>query len=537
MSEDLAEYSVVPMMARRRDFALVWLVPLLAALIGGWMVWKDWSDRGPVVQIQFKDVEGLEAGKSRIRYRSLEMGTVKSFRLAPDHKGIIVTAELNKEAENFLSKNVRFWVVKPHVGLGQVTGLETLLSGSYIGMDFNAGERDDTREFKGLDAQPPVSVDAPGRTFRLFAERQGSVSIGSPVTYRNIPAGFVTAVELDQKTRQVAFSIFVHKPYDQLVTSNTVFWNVAGFDVEFGSDGFRFGMESLDALVQGGVAFGLPKGVGPKEPAPGGHRFFLFGSEKEARKRTSSNVKTYLINFTDPVAGLKVGAPVELYGFEVGEVIHIDLEFDPETLEFNIPVVIKVDRGAIRLVGDFPKLTRPDHDLIDALVAKGLRARLKSGSLLTGAQVIELTILPKDQLPPIPPMARSPLPVIPSVPSSLTQLEHRLNQLFIRLDKLPLDSIANNLDGSLKEMKDTLVNLNQVLEPLGKRSETISSSVESAVRRLDQAMRGVSQTVAPQSATQLQLQQTLTDLSAAAKAIRDLARLLERKPQSLLLGK
>jgi paraquat-inducible protein B len=535
MTEDLAEHSEEPMTTARKGIALVWLIPLLAALIGAWMVWKDWSDRGPLVHIEFKDVEGLEAGKSKIRYRSLEMGTITAFHLAPDQQSVIVTAELNKEAESFLSKNTRFWVVKPQVGLGRITGLETLLSGSYIGMDFNAGESDDTRDFLGLESQPPVSVDTPGSTYRLFAERQGAVSIGSPVTYRNIQAGFVTAVELDRENRQVAFSIFVHEPYDQLVTSNSVFWNVGGFNLELGSDGLHFDMESLDALVRGGIAFGLPKGVGPKEAASVNQRFYLFDSEKEARKRASRNVKTYMVYFTDPVPGLKVGAPVELYGFEVGEVIHIDLEFNPNTLEFNIPVVIKVDRDAIRLVGE---PVQSEHDIIHALVAKGLRARLKSGSLLTGAQVVELTILPEEELKPLPQIAHaSPLPVIPSIPSSLTELEHRVNQLFTRLEKLPIDSIAANLDASLKELKVAVTSLNQVLEPFGKRSEAISSSVDSALKRLDHAMRGVSKTVAPQSATQLQLRQTLADLSASAKAIRDLARFLERNPQSLLLGK
>lgn len=536
MIDDLESFAEEPLNSRRRGLSLIWVIPLTALLIGAWIAWLNWSKRGPEIQIIFQDVEGLEEGKSKVRFRSLDIGKVTSLTLTEDHQQVVATAEMKKDTERFLSQGTRFWVVKPRMELGNVSGLQTLISGSYIEMDIGNQEPDGQREFVGLEKPPSVSIDTPGRRFSLYALKRGSVAIGSPIFFRNIKAGIITDVKLVQERQWVSFDAFIHAPFDKMVTKNTVFWEASGINVQLGPSGVEVNLESIEAMVRGGVAFDLPKGVGAGEAVEEHFLYHLYPNQAKADRQRSYESTRHTLYFTDSVRGLAVGAPVEFNGIRMGEVLSIGAEYDTETLVIRIPVVIEIERGILRPAGAKPEHPKGAQEVLATLIKNGLRATLKSENLLTGAQFIDLVVLPGAE-PPKDLEWAAAHGVIPTVPSGLNLLQQRIDTLFARLDALPIEKIGHKMDSALGELHQALIKLNLVLEPFGKKAEPLSVQVENALKRTSGAMRSVDQAVAPNSQLQTQLLQTLNDFSSASTAIRDLARYLERNPQSLLLGK
>ena len=511
MSEGLEKFTQDPRVAQIKGLSTIWLIPFTALLIGLWIAWLSWYQQGPTITISFQDAEGLHAGKSKIRFRSIDLGTVSEMRLSEDRKRVIVTAELEKGAESYLSPNTRFWVVRPQIGINRISGLQTLLSGSYISMDISSSETDDSdqREFVGLETAPEVTVDTAGKSFRLQAEKRGSVSPGNPIYYRNIETGIVTDVKLDPATRQVNFQIFIREPYAQLVTKNSVFWDAGGFSAKLGAGGVEISMESLESLISGGIAFGLPKGAVAGEAATQDKLFQLHQSETQAQKRRHLESTRYTLYFSDSVRGLTIGAPVEFNGIHIGEVLSIEAEYDTKTPAIRIPVTIEVHSGILRPTGEAPK---DDKALLTKLIKKGLRATMKTGNLLTGSQFVDLTLLADAKEPKTLAGIDPSYPVIPTVSAGFSLLQQRVDAVFARLNEIPLESIGKNLDTSLAEMSKTL-------------------------RATNKTLAGIDKTMSPNSQLQTQILKTMNDFSAASKAIRDLSRMIERNPQSLLLGK
>ncbi|QFY90709.1 MCE family protein [Magnetovirga frankeli] len=534
---DLHELAASPLQTKQRGPSLIWLVPLLALLIGAWIAWQDWSQRGPEIEILFQDVKGLEEGKSKIRYRSLEVGLITALELTDDLRQVRVRAQLKKGAERYLSSDSRFWVVRPRVALGQVSGLETLLSGSFIEMDAGNGQADDQRAFVGLEQPPAVSIHEPGQVFGLYADRRGSVSIGSGVFYRNIQVGLVKDLSLRPEKQRVEFEIFLRQPFDRLVTENTVFWNAGGFNLSLGAEGVELAIESLESLVSGGIAFGLPKGVEAGAPVADGALFELYASETLAARQRNRESTRYVLYFTDSVRGLAVGAPVEFSGIRLGEVLSIGAEYDSDSLEIRIPVTIEIERGRFRPTGGNPEQSADERLVLQALVERGLRASLKSGNLLTGSQFVDLVFMPESDQQAAPAGVEPPHPVIPTVSTGFNLLQQRITSLVARLDQLPIERIGANLDKSMLELNTSLVSLNAVLKPFGERSAPMAQALERTLERTSKVMASADKTLNPNSQLQTQLLKALEEFSAASKAIRDLSRFIERNPQALLLGK
>ena len=263
----------------RKRFSIVWVVPVVAALIGGWLAYKALSEKGPTITITFESAEGLEAGKTKIKYKDVEIGQVESISLSEDLSHIMVTAELVREAKTWLSENTRFWVVRARVAAGEVSGLGTIFSGVYIAIDPGKGGKP-ARVFKGLEIPPIVTTDLPGRHFLLRAGRLGSLDIGSPVYFRQIKVGQVVAHNLEKDGRAVHIRIFIHAPHHQLVSKNTRFWNASGFDVSVDASGIKVNTESFVAIMIGGIAFDTPVNLGSGGPAKDGETFELYKSRE-----------------------------------------------------------------------------------------------------------------------------------------------------------------------------------------------------------------------------------------------------------------
>jgi len=340
----------------KKSISIVWIVPLVALLIGGWLAYKAVTEKGPTITITFEDAEGLEAGKTKIKFKDVEVGQVEEIRLSPDLSQVMVTVQLTKDTKDYLSENTRFWVVRARVAGGGVSGLGTLFSGAYIGMDpGKPGKK--ARSFKGLETPPIVTTDLPGRHFMLKAETRGSLDVGDPVYFRQIQVGQVVAYEMEKDGHAVDIKIFINAPHHERVRKTTRFWNAGGLDVSVDANGIKVNTESFVTIMIGGIAFETPKDSEPGPAAKKGEIFRLYDRREDIYKKTYVKKTLWLLHFEGSVGGLSVGAPVKFKGIKIGDVINIELEFDYDAMAFRIPVEIETEPERIAMTGK----ERPDN--------------------------------------------------------------------------------------------------------------------------------------------------------------------------------
>jgi len=516
---------------RRWSLSLVWLIPIVAAVIGGWLAVKGILERGPTVTIGFNTAEGLEAGKTRIKYKDVDIGLVKSIVLAEDRKGVVVTAELTKQAEDFLVEDTRFWVVRPRVAGGSVSGIGTLFSGAYIG--FDAGKSAvPRREFTGLETPPVVTAGLPGRHFILTSEDLGFLDIGAPIYFRRIPVGQVVAFELDKDGAGVTFKIFINAPYDRYVTGNTRFWQASGVDVTLDAGGFRVNTESLASILIGGIAFQTPADSVPAPQARENTAFTLFADRALALKHPDTVVETYRLVFKESVRGLSVGAPVDFRGFVIGEVAALNIELDPATNEVGMVVHIYLYPERFRRRNAGAQLAMDSKATLDAMVARGLRAQLRTGNLLTGQLYVALDFFPKA------PKAKldwNSKPVeLPIMPASLQELQSTLAEIANKLEKVPFEGIGTDLRQTLQSLDRTLQNTDRLVQRVDK---DVAPQARAAIEDARRTFAAAERTLASDAPLQQDARTALRELTRAAEALRVLADYLDRHPEALLRGK
>lgn len=524
--------------SRKRGWTVqfVWIVPIVAALIGGWLVVKGIMDKGPVITIMFKTADGLEAGKTKVKYKNVDIGEVKQVTLAEDRQGVIATVELVKDAESYLVEDTKFWVVRPRVAGGQVSGLGTLFSGSYIGLDIGKSTTEQ-RNFIGLEVAPIVTGDVPGRHFTLRAETLGSLQIGSPVFFRQEAVGRVVAHKVDEDGHGVTSRVFVEAPYDQYVNANTRFWNASGIDVTLDASGVKVDTQSLASILIGGVAFANPPGSRPMPPVEENHEFMLAETRAEAMKREDMLVLPFVFYFSQSLRGLSVGAPVDFHGIVVGEVKSMNLEADPTETSFRFPVHVEIYPGRlVAMMKSVPGEVRMDEEARrgrwDQVVAKGLRGQLRTGSLITGQMFVAIDFFPDAPKASID-WTHSP-PVLPTVQGTTEEIQATISHLSKAVSKLPLDEIGSDIRKTLKTLNRTLESGDTFIKHL---DAEVTPAAKSALYEVRQSLKAVERTLSDDSPTQQELQETLKELRRTAKSMRLLSDYLERHPEALIRGK
>ena len=545
--EELPEVKV----ATRNGFYIVWIIPLIAALIGGWLAYKTISEMGPTITITFNNGEGLEAGKTKIKYKAVEVGTVKTVEISENLSQVIVTATMQKETESHLTSNTKFWVVRPQVGFGGISGLETLVSGAYIDADPRPGES--TRKFMGLDNPPGVTVFEEGTQYQLIAESLGSCYPGAPVFLRGIKVGRILGHKLAKDNQSVFIDVFIQAPHDLLVQDTSRFWQRSGIEASVGAEGIDVKIESLVSVIAGGVAFDSPvMAGGTGKPSKPGTVFELFDSFSSLGEAKYVRRIPYLLHFDGSVRGLSVGAPVELKGIKVGIVTDIAMELDPKTLKFQVPVAIEVHPDRILtldVLEALDQINSEDPYSIGRMLVEehGLRAQLQTGSLLTGQLFVDLDFYP--DLPRMTLSMTSKYPEIPTVPSTLDEFRRTATNVLEELRQLPLDKIAHELLETLKgtkrlanspDLTHAVQTLSATLEDVQKLTYDVNQTVDSlatSTERTLAAARAALEVADPNSPTAVNLANTLEELAAAARSIRVLADYLEQHPESLVHGK
>jgi paraquat-inducible protein B len=523
-----------PRVVRRREWlpSLIWLIPIVAALVGVMLVVKILMERGPEIVLTFNTAEGLEANKTAVKYKDVQIGTVQSLRLARDRSHVRVTVQLNNEAKSFTAEDSRFWVVRPRLDTSGISGLGTLLSGAYIGAD--AGVSTETAsEFKGLEVPPIVTRDASGQQFLLRATDVGSLDVGSPVYFRRIKVGQVAAYELDGDGRGVTMRIFVNAPYDKFVGVNTRFWQASGIDAQLSASGFTLRTQSLATILLGGIAFKAPDdAMGPL--AKENTAFTLAEDETTAMKEPDGPPQTLLMYFNQSLRGLTPGAPVDFRGVVIGEVKSIGVEFDRAEREFRMPVLVQVypDRLRRRAGETGVESRATQQERLRFLTEKGLRAQLRSGNLLTGQVYVALDFFPK--APPVKiDVAKNPIE-LPTVANSLDEIQSQVQEIASKLNKVPYEQIAADLRTTLTALNKTLASTEQAVTRI---NTDVTPELAAAMKDVRKTVNNAERTLADDSPLQQDMRQTLRELTRAAGSVRVLTDYLERHPESLLRGK
>lgn len=533
----------------KKGFSIVWLVPLVALAIGGWLVYKAVAEKGPLITIHFKTAEGLEAEKTKLKYKDVEIGKVEEIELEPGLAGVLVKARMSNDSKPYLTDKTRFYVVRARIAAGEVSALGTLLSGAYIGVD-PVEEGKLTHDFIGLDKPPVITTDRPGRSFTLRSETLGSLDIGSPVYFRQIKVGQVIDYAFTEAGDAVNIEIFVNAPHDQRVSAATRFWNASGVDMTLSAEGIKVDTQSLISILQGGIAFVTPPRIASRVPAPEGSSFLLYPDQQSIQEREYTVKNYYLMYFDQSVRGLKPGAPVEFRGIKVGKVVDVRLVLNTEDLKVQVPVLVMIEPERMEFRRDDEPAERSYEQLKgqDALskarqkelIRRGLRAQLKTGSLLTGALYVDLDIHPEAK----PEMLHYDglYPVFPTVPGSLEQMTDKLERILVKVEDIPFDSIGQNLDQTLVAARNALHKIDQTTVPsvnavLQKVDQKTIPDLSETLQQLDETLADIKATLGSGSALSYNARSALDELRSAVRSIRALSEYLERNPEALIFGK
>ncbi len=535
---------------KRTRVSIVWIIPILAAVVAIGIVVQRVLSEGPTIYIIFKSAQGIEAGKTFIKYKDVNIGLVTAVELSENYGRVVVKAKVAKHAGGLMVADAKFWIVEPRISLSGVSGLNTLLSGNYIG--FQAGTSTESqRSFLGLDV-PPAVTDEKGRKFVLKAPTLGSLGVGSPIYYRQIAVGRVTGYNLAPDGKSVEVGIFVVSPYDRYVTSETRFWNASGVDITLGADGVDVKTESLAALIAGGVAFDVPDFLAPGTEVPADTAFTLYRTQIVAMKQPDPVERRFVLYFNESVRGLSVGAPVTLYGLPVGEVTSVGLDFDRATLKFRPRVLITFfpERVVAQLsqqqkAGAGKEISQVSGEarmkvLRRIVEEQGMRAQLRTGSLITGEMYVAFEYFPKAPRVKID-TTKDPLE-LPVVPGGLASLEAKLGSILTKIDNMPLDAIGVDVRTAIETLTTTLKDADTLIKrvdvqwvPEGTKTlEALHQAITDADRALvnaDTTFFG-KDSPAPQD-----LRDTLQEVTRAARGVRILVDYLERHPEMLIRGK
>jgi paraquat-inducible protein B len=516
-----------------RSFSGIWIIPLIALLLGVYMVVHTWLTEGPTITVAFNNASGLTQGKTKIKYRNVDMGIVEEVRLNDNFDGVIATIKLDRQTLPLLREDTRFWVVTARVGMGNISGLDTLLSGAYIQLAPGEGVKG-KRKFVALEQPPLTPTGAPGLRLKLISERAASVSAGDAVLYNSYKVGRVESMTFDPSDRKAHYTLFIDAPYHELVDSQTRFWNVSGISLSAGADGFKLETGSMETVLLGGVAFGLPPGLTKGEPVAHNTEFELYSSYEDILKNPFRYGAHYVIRFSQNIKGLLPGAPVEYRGITLGRVKRILLK---ESIEYNIkqgiegqgadiPILIYVEPGRLELP-DTKSSIESLHRSIRFGVDNGMRASLETGSLLTGAKYISIDYFEGAEEAAI--GSFLDYPTIPTIETGLGQIEQKLTAVLDKINALPLDDTVSSANTAIATLNQTLASLHTILE--SQSTQQLPEQLDATLQDLRATLKGLS----PDSEVYQSINSSLLRLNRTLGNMESLTRTLSEQPNAALM--
>jgi paraquat-inducible protein B len=492
MTDDPSSGSrLAPVIKRKRRISTIWIVPIVTALLGLWLLAEHFADRGREITVRFETAAGANAGKTPVLCRNVIVGKVSKVQLTEDLKGTLVTIRMTPEATRLLRQDTRIWIVRLRFDGGGVSGLDTLTSGSYVALEPGSSEVP-SRRFVGLEQPPVTPKDLPGLRVKLIANEAGGLAPGSSITYKGLVAGRIETRAFKSETGKVEFGAFIEIEYAKLIGPQTNFWNVSGLDLQMGLTRVSLHTGVVEKLLGGAITFSEPKpGTNPK-PVSDNAVFTLYDNSEEAQKPKLQMPLPYLLLFSESVRGLQPNAPVEFRGIPIGHVDGISFAYMPNDPEHRVPVLIQIDPSLIAPL--LPNDSVAGENFIEKNVAQGLRATLKSGSLVGGGRFVELDIRKGANLEFV--VATAGYKILPTAPSQLEELQEKAAAL--------ADKAA-----------DTLV------------------TIKGAAQDFDKTVSGFNN----KSVFYQDLSNTLRQLDQTMRSLHSLSETLDRKPNSIIFGK
>jgi paraquat-inducible protein B len=547
--------AVIPARGKRR-ISLIWLIPVISILIGGWLVYDTYSKRGPKITITFDQGDGLTAGQSVVKHRDVTLGTVTSVKLTPDMNHVRVTVQMTRDATPLVTGNTKFWIVRPRFFAGSLSGLGTLLSGPYIDLLPAPGGGPKQTAFTGLEDPPVLQSVVPGRTFLLRAARVGSVALGAPIFYRDLQVGTILGWDLGHLAKDVTIHAFVRAPFDSYVHNETRFWNASGLSVKLGAGGVQVQVQSLDALLLGGVAFETPTEFETTPESAAGEDFPLYASQDDADQAAFQRKVSFVAYFSGSVAGLAPGADVTFQGLRVGDVTGVDIEYDSKTDTVVAPVHFEIEPQRIRNINVVAG--RGPLANLRVLVGKGLRAQIQKANFLTGQSLVALVLVP-NATPAAVTLQGGDI-VFPTAPGAFDSITTGASQLMAKLNALPLDQISAGITATLAgltkltngpetqkavaSLSGTLADTQALVKQLGtqvgpalKTLPALTASLKSSVAHLNTVLVSANSAYGNDSHFSRQLERLMTQLNDMAQSFRSLADLLTSHPEALIRGR
>ncbi len=517
-----------------RQLSPIWIVPVMAVAIGIWMLYYTQKNQGPVITLVTLNAEGIVAGKTQIKSRSVDIGRVESVQLSEDLSKVLVKARMDPGIEALLNEDTQLWVVKPTVGRGGVSGLNTLLSGAYI--ELQPGKAAVQKYYYELLDSPPIApADAPGVRVTLLSDDATALAVGDPVLYHGYAVGTVETSHFVAEQGHMTYQLFIRAPYDALVTENVRFWQASGMALDVSAQGVRVELASIATLLSGGVHFDVLEGWPVGDKVASNSQFQLFKNQKAIKEGLYTEYNEYLLFFDESIRGLTAGAPLEYKGVRIGTVAMAPYFFNmdnPLDVAFKkgIPVLVRVEAG--RLAGEM-SLKKLAQEL-ETAVQHGLRAVLKTGSLLTGALYIELvqtdaviaTPQVKVEVPALadaeqsekvevataqPPEFSSeglvPAPftladhaglkIMPTAPSGLANIEQKVLQVLDKVNSLPVEDVLAQSSATLLQSEKMLKNAEQLIQSLDqlvqdKSVQQLPADIQQSLTELRKTLAGFS---------------------------------------------
>ena len=512
----------------------VWLIPLAAAIAGIWLLTQQINSKGPEIKLLMDNADGIAINTTTVRVLNVEVGRVSHIRLRPNQQGVEVTAQLDRDVADMMRKDTQFWVVKPRIDQNGVTGLGTLLSGSYISFAPGSSE-EEASEFK-VDELPPITaMGQQGLRLKLIGRNSKMIGVGSPVLYENHIVGTVESAKFNPTTQNVEYSIFVQSPNEKLIQSNSEFWLDSGVNVRLDGGGIKIDSAPLSAILSGAISFTTPAAaVGQNvQAASNNQEFTIHNSRAEIENQPSERTLYYVAFFKQSIRGLDVGAPVEYKGIRIGSVAQVPYfqDGDSHKLLQNgwIPVRLRIDPNLMEQ-GDAAQSREYWQQQVQAALNHGLIATLASNNLILGSKMVELVENPSAQT--MKPHAQYDGHIVIATASSggLDELQAQLSSLLAKFNALPLDKTVGELNGSLQQLKATLASANKLISQ--NSTQKIPAELNATLQELRQTLQGVS----PQSPVYQDIQQTLNQLNRTLQDAQPLIRTLNEKPNALIFN-
>lgn len=521
-------------------FNPIWIVPFLALCLGAYMVVHSVITEGPEITIAFENASGLSAGKTKVKYRDVDVGLVTEVTLTDDFEGVLATVKMDYHVRDLLTPDTRFWVVTAQVGLGNITGLETLLSGAYVRMAPGASRGRLTREYTALRKPPLTPADAPGLRVQLLGSSSRAVRTGDPIIYKGYTVGRIESAEFDIEHEQMRYEAFVDAPFDELVNSSVRFWNTSGVSVSASAEGLRVRTGSLYTALLGGVAFGRPDGMAEGEPVERGSQFTLYESLEAARENPFVAGTRVVVRFKQSVKGLLPGAPVEYRGIVMGRVERlmiremiaertatIDEAGDNPSEGQPIPVLLYIEPGRFSLPDDDESV-----ELMQRIFARGvpagLRASLETANLLTGAKYISF-----DYHTDLGGQAELVdwlgLPEIPVRDGGVDQIMSKVNAILDQVNRAPIEATIANANAAIVDLNKVLEGLGEMIR--GKGMQDLPANLDATLQQLQQTLDGL----APGSELYRNLNASMRQLERTLDNVESLTRTLSSQPNAAIL--